>query len=174
MPVAQVDCKICLKSARLHKSFGWFWLVLCCVVCSRHRKMPQLWWSVQGRNNKAELSMNCSKIGHSYEAFISLFGQNNLIRLLSAKNISSVYLSKLVITGNFWINQWFWVGGFQSKNCEEFYAISHNHFAKIPRKLGVSIRPFYSQIVCTVYISSSWWLSHFSWKREVRTALTIF
>ena len=50
--------------------------------------MPLLWWSVQARNNWAALPMNCSKIGHSYEAFTYLFGRDILICLLSAKEFS--------------------------------------------------------------------------------------
>ena len=44
--------------------------------------------------------MNCSKTGHSYEAFTYLFGHNIFLLLLSAKKNSPVDLSNFVITGN--------------------------------------------------------------------------
>ena len=52
---------------------------------------------------------------------------------------------------------WVWCDGeslgvFQLESCEEFYVFSRNHFAKIPRNLGVSIRLFRSQIVCSFSI----------------------
>ena len=38
-------------------------------------------------------------------------------------------------------------GVFQLESCEDFQAFSRNHFSKIPRKAGGSIRAFRSQIV---------------------------
>ena len=48
MMIPQINWKICLKSAGLHESFGWCWLILCCVVWRQLtiETMPQLWWSV--------------------------------------------------------------------------------------------------------------------------------
>ena len=43
-------------------------------------------------------------------------------------------------------------GGFQLECCEDFQAFSRNHFAKIPRKVGASTRPFCSRVVCSSFI----------------------
>ena len=72
---------------------------------------------------------------------------------------------------------------FQLESCEEFQAFSRNHFARIPRQVGISIRSFRSQIVrsFSIYITPSWELQSetrpmvaltFLWKCEVRTILT--
>ena len=47
-------------------------------------RLPPLWWSAWTRKNWAALPMNCSTIGHSYEAFTCLLCRNIIIFLLSA------------------------------------------------------------------------------------------
>ena len=46
--------------------------------------------------------MNCSKIGHSYEAFTYLFSRNTFIRLFRQTKNSSVDLMKLAVMS--WAN----------------------------------------------------------------------
>ena len=59
--------------------------------------------------------------------------------------------------------QWEWNRGvFQLESCEEFLGYSRNHFAIIPCKVGVSIRPFRSLArafpnrLLIFYITPSW------------------
>ena len=88
--------------------------------------------------------MNCSKIGHSYEAFKYLFERNILLRLLSANKNSPVYVLKLVglITGNFGLIQDFtnkFVERF-GKNEISFSQQESQIFPKLSRNLAVESR----------------------------------
>ena len=83
--------KIVLKQLVCLSSLVGF--VLCYLKASHHHwEMPQLW---------QHFPMNCSKIGHSYEAFTYRFDRNIFIRLLSENKNSAEYLWKLAITGKF-------------------------------------------------------------------------
>ena len=64
------------ETNRFASVFFLFWLVLCCFVWRLFIiwKMPQLPWSIRVRKNWVHSPLNCSKIGHSYEAFIYPFG----------------------------------------------------------------------------------------------------
>ena len=99
----QVNCKICLKSAGLHESFGWFWLVLCCGVWRQVTNKKCLNFEGLSRQETIgqRFSIHCSKIGHSNEALTYLFGWNIFISLLLANKHSPVDLWKLAITGKF-------------------------------------------------------------------------
>ena len=95
---SQVNCKVCLKSAGLHEFFGWFWLVLCCLKASHRIKKCLNFDGLSGQETNGQhfpFPINCSKIGHSYEAFTYLFGQNIFICLLSTNKNSPVDLLKL-------------------------------------------------------------------------------
>ena len=83
-------CAIRTAIAPAHFSPGF---VLCFLKASHHHwEMPQLW---------QHFPMNCSKIGHSYEAFTYPFDRNIFIRLPSENKNSAEYLWKLAIMGKF-------------------------------------------------------------------------
>ena len=82
--------------------FGWSCVVLF-EGASSYKEMPELSWSIWARKNWAALPLNCSKIGHSYEAFKYLFDGNISTPLLYAIKNSSADLLNSWVMRNFWI-----------------------------------------------------------------------
>ena len=82
--------------SRLHESSGAILLVLSTVIW-RHfaiGKRPDLYFDglCDQENIRQHLPVNCSNIGHSYEAFTYLFGRKSFIHDLSANKYSIVDL----------------------------------------------------------------------------------
>ena len=82
----RVNYIVCLKSAGFHKVFGWF----CVALFEDKSPSKNVSTLLSGQETVGQhFPMNCSEIGHSYEAFTYLVGQNIFIRLLSANKNSS-------------------------------------------------------------------------------------
>ena len=70
--------------------------------------------------------------------------QSSYATLHTAFYLSNINIKMLSKNSCIALSVW---GVFQLESCEEFKAFSRNHVAIIPHKVGVSIRPFRSQIV---------------------------
>ena len=78
--------------------------VLCCLKTRHTLKNDLILMVCLGKRQLGSTPLNCFRIGHSYEAFTYLFGQNIFIHLLTANKNSPVDLQKLAITGKIRIN----------------------------------------------------------------------
>ena len=87
-----------MKSAGLYdflRLVGWFCIVLFEDNNSELKQQRLFFDGVSSQETVGQhFYMNCSKIGHSYEAFTCLFCQNIFIHLDSANKQSYVYLWK--------------------------------------------------------------------------------
>ena len=125
---SRVNWKICLKSAGWQEFFfvfgvfGWSCVVLF-EGASSYKEMPELSWSIWARKNWAALPLNCSKIGHSYEAFKYLFDGNISTPLLSAIKNSSADLLNSGVTRNFRIIWKYQVLEFSRRDLIRFFLI---------------------------------------------------
>ena len=118
-----VTYKICLKSAGLYDFFVFFDWFLCCFVWRLFiiwRNASTFHGLIERKEIGQHFPMNCSKIGHSYGAFTSVFGRNIFIRLLYANRKSSADLLKHGVTGDLKITETLLARSIENLNVSDF------------------------------------------------------